>query len=161
MQQVKFKIENAKSSGTASCSFLGKNIWYTIKCHTAVADVPLLIFLAEMDHLQISWDNTVDLIAHISSKAQAHGSRKFGSTCLCWYIDLNPFFTVTEFNWLPRRFGHLTAENLHNFLCRARPEEVSSSTVRLSQNVAYRLLMSAWSFWATLFQVYSLWREII
>lgn len=82
-----------------------------------------------MEHLQISNDNTVDVITHKPSEAQAHVSRKFCQPFLLWCRNMHSYFTVIELIRLHRRFEHHTAEQLHNFLRGARPDEVSTSTV--------------------------------
>lgn len=107
-----------------------------------------------MNHLQISYGHTVDLITHNLSGLPAHVPRKIRDPFLLWSRNMKSYFIVTGPKRLQRRFGHLIAGKLHNFLHWARPNTVSTSTLSdLHRIVCTRLLCQLEAPWPYRFKV--------
>jgi hypothetical protein len=96
-----------------------------IEFHLVKADTPFLLCLADMDTLQVYYNNIQDKL--ITPSKSIPICRQFGHPFLLWgktlqsfitsSFDQNPcYLTTTELNRLHRRFGHPLVERLHAIL---------------------------------------------
>lgn len=135
-ERIKFGIGETKAIGTASCIFPVDNIWFTIVMYVVDVDVPILLSLVDMDRLCLAYDNTVNILTHKQSGAQAKIQRIFGHPFLRWSPTLQCICNTTELRRLHRRFGHPAANKLHKLLLRARPQDVSSTTWQALKDIS-------------------------
>jgi hypothetical protein len=118
---VQFGIGIASSIGTVEVnSLIGK-----VHFHVVHADTPFLLCLADMDSLQVYYNNLKDIIITCTGAVQV--VRRFGHPFLLWnsalqsYLaesfDTNPcYLTDVELRRLYRRFGHPSVERLQKLL---------------------------------------------
>ena len=121
---VQFGIGSTSSIGSITVSTpIGK-----IDFHVVEANTPFLLCLADMDHLQLRFDNIKNIL--ISPTSSIPVARRFGHAFLLWDTSLhsflsesfsyNPcFLTEVELARLHRRFGHPSVERLRTVLERS------------------------------------------
>ena len=118
--------------GVGSATSIGTTNVYTpigeVEFHVVEASTPFLLCLADMDRLQVYYNNTRDVLVTRDRKIPV--VRKFGyafllcnsslQTHLLESFDLNPcYLTETELQRIHRRFGHPSVERLQRVLDRA------------------------------------------
>lgn len=124
---VQFGIGAASSIGTTDItSPIG-----TVRFHIIQADTPFLLCLADLDRLQVYFNNLANVI--ITPKGEVPVVRRYGHPFLMWNACLrvylcdsftsNPcFLTDVELRRLHRRFGHPSVERLYKLLYNAGHE---------------------------------------
>jgi hypothetical protein len=139
---VQFGIGMASSIGTVEVdSPIGK-----VHFHVVHADTPFLLCLADMDSLQVYYNNLKDIIITRTGAVQV--VRRFGHPFLLWnsalqsYLaesfDTNPcYLTDVELRRLHRRFGHPSVERLQKLLYRAGHESDRSTIKQLTKFCHY------------------------
>src|SRR6266568_7660012 len=116
-----------------------------VNFYVVKADTPFLLCLADMDRLQVYYNNVTDtLIGPATAPGSKHVTlpiiRRFGHPFLIWgetlqiYIqesfDYNPcFLTSTEIHRLHRRFGHPLAKKLYKVLERSRHNNINRKAI--------------------------------
>lgn len=99
-----------------------------VEFHVVKADIPFLLCLADMDTLQVFYNNLRDELVTPSKSVPVY--RQFGHPFILWddslqsfitlSFDQNPcFLTSTELRRLHRRFGHPSVDRLHKVLERS------------------------------------------
>jgi hypothetical protein len=132
----------ASSIGTVEVnSPIGK-----VHFHVVHADTPFLLCLADMDSLQVYYNNLKDVIITRTGVVQV--VRRFGHLFLLWnsalqsYLaesfDTNPcYLTDVELRQLHRCFGHPSVERLQKLLYRAGYESDKSTIEQLTKFCYY------------------------
>jgi hypothetical protein len=133
MVNVQFGIRSTSSMGSAKVTTpIG-----TIEFHIVDVDTPFLLCLADMDHLQVYFNNLKNLLITPCNKVPV--VHRFGNPFLLWntalhtYLiesfDQNPcYLTDVELKRLHRRFGHPSVERLTRILERSG-HDVNSKTL--------------------------------
>ena len=138
---VQFRISSTPSIGLITVSTLIGNIDF----HVVQADTPFLLCLADMDSLQVYYNNVTDTLIsppldRLNQPVSLLITRRFSHPFLLWkaalpaYIqqsfDQNPcFLTDTEIRRLHRRFGHPSAEKLYRVLERSGHDDVDKKAI--------------------------------
>ena len=119
--------------GIGSTSSIGST-WVTTpigktEFHIVEVDTPFLLCLADMDRLQVYFNNLDNILVSGDGKVSVPVARRFGHPFLLWKslqsfiaesFDKNPcYLTTTELQRLHRRFGHPSAERLQKVLERS------------------------------------------
>jgi hypothetical protein len=118
----------------------------TVEFHIVKADTPFLLCLADMDTLQVYYNNLRNELVTPSGPVLV--VRRFGHLFLLWeqslrtYIyqsfDRNPcFLTTTELRRLYRRFGYLSADRLYRLLEKADHDVDIQAVERLTKFCDY------------------------
>ena len=124
MVNVQFGIGSTSSIGSAKIV----TPIVTIEFHIVKVDTPFLLCLADMDHLQVYFNNLKNLL--ITPRNAVPVVRRFSHPFLLWntslstYLtrsfDQNPcYLTDVELRRLHRRFGHPSVERLARILERS------------------------------------------
>ena len=121
--EVKFGIGSTSSVG----SVMIKTPIGSIEFHVVKADTPFLLCLADMDSLQVHYNNLRNVL--VTPTKSVPVVRRFGHPFLIWEslqalitesFAQNPcYLTDVELRQLHRRFGHPSAMRLYNLLERA------------------------------------------
>jgi hypothetical protein len=121
---VQFGVGSASSIGTADINTpIGK-----VQFHIVEASTPFLLCLADMDKLQVYYDNIRDVL--VTRTKEVPVVRRYGHAFLLCYSSLQPYLsdsfdsnpcylTETELQRLHRRFGYPSVERLQRLLDRA------------------------------------------
>ena len=121
---VQFGVGSATSIGTANVNTpVGE-----VQFHIVEANTPFLLCLADMDRLQMYYNNIRDVL--VTRTKEVPVVRRYGhafllcnsstQTYLLESLDQNPsYLTETELQRLHRRFGHPSVERLQTLLDRA------------------------------------------
>ena len=99
-----------------------------VQFHVVQADTPFLLSLADMDSLQVYFNNLLDVLT--TPNGDIPVVRRFGHSFLLWDTSLqhflmdsfysNPcYLTSVELQRLHRRFGHPSVDRLYTVLNRA------------------------------------------
>jgi hypothetical protein len=154
---IQFGIGNASSIGTAHVQTpIGK-----IQFHVVQADTPFLLCLADMDELQVYYNNLRNVL--VTRTKEVPVARQFGHLFLLWdsslqtYLsesfDLNLcYLTDVELQHLHRRFGHPSVERLQKVLDRAGHDTEKGVLEHLTKYCHYcqKHSRSPGRFWFTL-----------
>ena len=126
---VQFGIGTTSSIGSTDItSPIGR-----VRLHIVQADTPFLLCLADLDRLEVYFNNLKNTI--ITPTGEVPVVRRFGHPFLLWdtslksYLltsfDVNPcYLTDVELRRLHRRFGHPSVERLHKLLHSAGHDDV-------------------------------------
>ena len=110
-----------------------------VRFHVVKADTPFLLCLADMDRLQVHFNNITNMVISEDSK-KTPVVRRFGHPFLLWNIALqhyildistpiSSFLTDTELRRLHRRFGHPSANRLRTLLQKAGHEDIEDTAI--------------------------------
>ena len=128
--------------GIGSTSSIGSIIVDTpvgsVEFHVVQADTPFLLCLADMDILQVYYNNLSNTL--VTPTKSVPVVRRFGHPFLLWEeslqsfivhsFDQNPcYLTNTELRRLHRRFGHPSADRLHRVLERSSYNNINKQTI--------------------------------
>lgn len=116
---IHFGNGSTTSIGIAVVDFPLGPTWVSIDVHVLTTRVPILLSLADMDRLQIFYNNLNDKVIQPETNATQPIIRKFGHPFICWDHNSASFFTETELRRLHRRFGHPSSRKLISLLERA------------------------------------------
>jgi hypothetical protein len=120
MVNVQFGIGSTSSIGSAKIvTPIG-----TIEFHIVKVDTPFLLCLADMDHLQVYFNNLKNLL--ITPRNAVPVVRRFSHPFLLWNTSLSTYLTTSfdqnpcyltdvELRRLHRRFGHPSVERLAGY----------------------------------------------
>jgi hypothetical protein len=109
-----------------------------VEFHVVHADTPFLLCLADMDALQVYYNNLSDTL--VTPTGSFSVIRRFGHPFLCWEESLqllisdslewnSCLLSKTELRRLHRRFGHPSAERLYRVLERSGHEDIEKQTL--------------------------------
>lgn len=148
---VQFGIGNATSIGTVDvASPVG-----SVQFHIVETDTPFLMSLANMNRLQIYFDNLRNVVVAKNGTnitGEVPVVRRFGHPFLLWNASLHSYLyesltidkldqpcylTDVELRRLHRRFGHPSIEKLHNLLYRTGHEVERLTIEQLSRFCHY------------------------
>jgi hypothetical protein len=131
---IQFGIGNATSIGTAEVTCpIGK-----VQFHIVHADTPFLLCLADMDSLQIYYNNLKNVV--ITRVGDVPVVRRYGHPFLLWDSSLqsylcdsfceNPcYLTDIELRQLHRRFGHPSVDKLQKLLFKAGHTDIERTAL--------------------------------
>src|SRR5271167_2038900 len=108
-----------------------------VQFHIVNASTPFLLCLADMDKLQVYYNNIQDVL--VTRTGEVPVVRRFGHAFLLCNsslhsfllesLELNPcYLTEVELQRLHRRFGHPSVERLQRVLDRAGHDDVDKKT---------------------------------
>ncbi len=106
-----------------------------MKRHIVDGDIPVQLFIADMDKLKLHFNNVKNELHHESSGTKVPITRQFGHPFYLWQPILHALFTEAELRRLHRRFGHPHNEKLYNLLRRARLASVTEDTRRMLDDI--------------------------
>ena len=118
----------------------------TVEFHIVKADTPFLLCLADMNALQVYYNNVKNIMVTPSTTIPV--TLQFGHPFVLWgrsfqqfitsSLTQNPcYLTSAELSRLHRRFGHPSIERLHALLKRAGQEVDKKSIERLTKFCSY------------------------
>ena len=122
MVEVQFGIGSSSSLGSyVVATPVGK-----VEFHIVKADTPFLLSLADMDRLQVYYNNLTNLMvfANVPQREPVPVVRRYGHAC---------YLTDVELKRLHRRFGHPSVERLARILDRSGHEVETQILKHLTQ----------------------------
>lgn len=136
----KFGISSSQSVGVADVEFPISNIVLKFSMHIIDTDLPILLSLADMDRLQVHYNNLEDKLYHVPSGHIAKVSRKFDHPFIWWNPIYQCLFSEVELRRLHKRFGHPHADKLYNLLKRSELPDVDSKTREILEDISRKCL---------------------
>lgn len=104
------------SKGIAHIDFPRGNITLSSWDHVVGADVPLLLYLDNMDKMEFFYANHTDNLEHPASGQSEDIVDQFGYIFVICNAPMKRFFSEIELKQLSRPFGHSITGTRHNLL---------------------------------------------
>lgn len=108
--------------------------------HIINDDVSLLPSLADMDRMNIFYNNLINQLVHRESGMNSKVERFCEHPFVRWNSLLQSFFTYTELKRLHKRFGNPHTDKLLNLLKLAELDNVDANTRSMLKDITRRCL---------------------